>query len=235
MHTAHTTTITTPIRDRRNVVAAARLLRLLHLASPALPIGAFAFSQGLEAAVSAGWVHDEEGAGRWILGLLGHSLASIELPILARLRQARARLWCDRLHAMRGARELQEEERRLGTALARALVTLAVPGADAWTDARRASPLALLALASVHWAIAIEDLAGAYAFAWAENQIGAAMRLVPLGQSSGLRLVDAAIAAIPAIVERALVTGDDEVGFGAPGQAIAGALHETQYSRIFRS
>lgn len=221
---------------------ASRRLRLLHLASPALPIGAFAFSQGLEAAVAAAWVTDEESAARWILGMLRWGLGSIELPMLSRLwaahadgDHARAVSLCEQLHAMRGARELQEEERRLGTALARALATMSVPGAAGWTDEPRASPLALLALAAVHWQLAVHDLAGAYAFSWAENQIGAALRLVPLGQSSGLRLVDAAIAAIPDVVEKALTLADDEVGFGAPGQAIAAALHETQYSRIFRS
>src|SRR4051812_39584533 len=67
------------------------LLRLLQLVSPTLPIGTFAYSQGLEAAVAAGWVRDEAGAAAWIGGLLEGSLAAVDLPLLVRLHRA----WTD--------------------------------------------------------------------------------------------------------------------------------------------
>jgi urease accessory protein len=72
-------------------------------------------------------------------------------------------------------------------------------------------------------------------FAWVENQAAAALRLIPLGQSSGLRIIAGAADLIPASVARGLALDDDEIGAGAPGHAMASALHEIQYSRIFRS
>jgi urease accessory protein len=214
-------------------------LRLLQLCSPALPIGAFAYSQGLEHAVEAGWVRDEDSARGWILGLLEESLARLEVPVLARLLaafrdgdDAAARRWNDFVLACRGSAELRAEEERLGSALGRLLVTLGVAGADGWAAP---SHLAMFALAAARWEIAAPDAAGGYLFAWAENQVGAASRLVPLGQSAAQRILSGAVERIPGAVARGLALADDDVGFCAPGQAIAAALHEGQYSRIFRS
>src|SRR4051812_5564257 len=82
--TTITTTMTTTTSDPL-ALDQAGLLRLLHLASPALPIGAFAYSQGLEHAVEVGWVSDERAAADWIVGLLGHALGALEVPVYARL------------------------------------------------------------------------------------------------------------------------------------------------------
>jgi urease accessory protein len=219
-------------------VITAPLLRLLQLASPALPIGAFAYSQGLEHAVAAGWVTDESAAAGWILGLLESSLAALEVPVLRRLiaafgahDQREAGRWNDFLVASRGSAELRAEELRLGSALGRLLDTLEVPRPELAAP----SHLAMFALAAAHWEIPTEEAAGGYLFAWAENQVGAASRLVPLGQSAAQRILSGAVAVIPAAVRRGLELDDDAIGFGATGQAIAAALHETQYSRIFRS
>jgi urease accessory protein len=213
-------------------------LRLLQLCSPALPIGAFAYSQGLEHAVEARWVGDEESAAAWILGLLEHSLAALEIPVLARLmgglesgNDREARRWSDLLLACRGSAELRAEEERLGSALSRLLVTLGIADA-AW---ERPSHVAMFALAAVRWGIGVSEAANGYLFAWTESQVGAASRLVPLGQSAAQRVLSRAVGLIPAAVARGLALGEDEIGFSAPAQAIAAALHETQYSRIFRS
>jgi urease accessory protein len=223
-------------------VIAPPLLRLLQLASPALPIGAFAYSQGLEHAVTAGWVSDEASARAWIGGLLEEALARLEVPVLGRLErafvaenEAEAERWNDFLLASRGSAELRAEEQRLGSALARLLVTLEVAGAERWAGAAAVSHLAMFALAAARWQIPASSAAGGYLFSWAENQVGAACRLVPLGQSAAQRILSFAGAAIPAAVARGLGLADDEIGFSAPGQSIGAALHETQYSRIFRS
>jgi urease accessory protein len=230
-----TTTTTEPLDELR-------LARLLHLASPALPIGAFAYSQGLEHAVEARWVTDEASARAWILGLLGQTLRSLEVPLVARLHAAWSaddaagvRAWNDLLFATRGAAELQAEDRRLGAALARVLETLDVAGASAWAGDPRVTYTNMFALAAVRWRLAPAAAATALLFAWCENQVAAALRLVPLGQSSGQRILAAAAETIPAIVREGLALPDDELGWGAPGVALASALHETQYSRIFRS
>jgi urease accessory protein len=219
-----------------------QLLRLLQIASPALPVGAFAHSQGLEYAVEAGWVRDEDTAAAWIHGLLATGLTALEVPALARLHAAwtagdagRVRAMNDFVYAARGSRELQDEDRRVGGALARALVTLGIPAAAPFTSDPRACYVTLFALAASHWQIPPAGAAGALLFSWCENQAAAAMRLVPLGQSAGLRICDRALALIPALVQAGLALGDDDLGAAAPGAALASALHETQYARIFRS
>ena len=236
MATIMITTTTTTMADEN------RLLRLLHLASPALPIGAFAYSQGLEPACAAGAVRDEATAINWITGLLTHSLGTLDLPLFARLHaafragdDAAAARWTDFLFAARGSAELEAEDRRLGSALARVLETLGIPDARAWGDRPRVCHLTAFALAAARWDLPARDAALAWTFSWCENQAAAAMRLVPLGQTSGLHILERCRAIIPAVVAQALVRGDDDLGWGCPGLAIASAEHETQYSRLFRS
>ena len=224
-------------------MASGPLLRLLHLCSPALPIGAFAYSQGLEPATTAGWVHDEETACRWIVELVGAQLATLDLPILARLYAAwgdegeppEVATWSAFLLAARPSAELQREERHLGGALARVLGGLGLPEASTWTARGDVTYATMFALAARRWSVPIAAAAQGFAFAWAEGQVSAAVRLVPLGQSAGQRIVSAAAAVIPTAVTTALALADDDVGAAAPRLAIASAWHETQYSRLFRS
>jgi urease accessory protein len=221
------------------------LLRLLHLCSPALPIGMFAYSQGLEPATSAGWVCDEGSARGWIVGLLASQLATLDLAVLARLWEAwgddesdappRVETWSAFLMASRPSAELQMEERHLGAALARVLSGLGLPQASAWITRTDATYATLFALAARRWNVPLAAAAQGFAFAWAEAQVSAAVRLVPLGQSAGQRILAAASATIPGAVERALALPADEIGASSPRLAIASAWHETQYSRLFRS
>lgn len=220
----------------------AALLRLLHLASPALPIGAFAYSQGLEPAVAAGWIKDEDTAVAWVLGVLQHGLRSVDVPSFARLHaafaagdDAAAARHTDVLFAMRGSAELQAEDRRLGSALARVLQTLDVPAAEAWASRPRLCHLTMFALAAATWNLRAADAITAWLFSWCENQAAAAMRLVPLGQTSALRLLERARVVIPTVVSEGLALSDDDSGWGCPGLGFASAAHETQYSRLFRS
>jgi urease accessory protein len=249
------------------------LLRLLQLASPALPIGAFAYSQGLEPAVTAGLVTDEKSASRWILGLLRAPFARSDLAIFARLHAAfagddlvAAERWNAYLLASRASLELQAEDLHLGAALARVLATLGIvdPALDADDEAGRdrrptgatsgelggppdgaTGPGAggtaarcfarMFALASARWGIEVAPAAQAFAFSWAEAQTSAAVRLVPLGQSAGVRILAEVGGAIPDAVEMALALPDDELGGAAPQHALLSMAHETQYSRLFRS
>jgi len=223
-------------------VSGVALTRLLQLVSPALPIGAFAYSQGLEQAVASGWVNDEASAAEWLLGLLEHTLASLDLPVLERLIDAwraddakRVDGWTAWLAACRPTRETRAEERQLGAALARALAAIGVTDAAGWVAREDVTQAAMFALATARYAIPTSAALAGYAFAWAEATTSAAVRLVPLGQSAGQRLLAAAGDEIPAAVERARALDDDELAATAPGQAIASALHEALYSRLFRS
>jgi urease accessory protein len=218
------------------------LTRLLQLVSPALPIGAFAYSQGLEQAVASGWVTDEASAAEWLLGLLDHALATLDLPVLERLIDAwrtdnreRVDAWSAWLAACRPTRETRAEERQLGSALARALAAIGVRDAEGWEAREHVTQAAMFALAAARFAIPTSAALVGYAFAWAEATTSAAVRLVPLGQSAGQRLLAAAGDSIPEAVERARDLADDELAATAPGQAIASALHEALYSRLFRS
>jgi urease accessory protein len=217
-------------------------LRLLQLASPALPVGAYAYSQGLESAVELGWVHDETSARDWILGLLAHSQARLDALVLIRLHGAWQRddteavqHWTRWLYASRESFELQQEDRHLGQNLARLLVDLDLPEAAPWRGAERVCFATLFALAAARWGIAPRDAISGYLWTWTENQVMAATKLVPLGQTAGQRILGAAIPVIEHTTEQALELPDDELGFSAPGLALAAARHETQYSRLFRS
>lgn len=217
-------------------------LHLWRLVSPALPIGAYAYSQGLEYAVESGWVRNEADTEDWILGQLQHGLSALDVPVLARLYRAweaddrdAVRCWCRFAQAARESAELLAQERQLGGALQRLLVDLGIGAARTGAD-EPVSQLRMFALAAVHWSIPLPDAAAGYLWAWSEAQVAAAIKLVPLGQTAGQRILSAAIKVIPAAVVRGIdVLADDDIGAAAPGVGLAAARHETQYSRLFRS
>ena len=218
------------------------LLHLMQLASPALPVGAYSYSQGLEFAVERGWVADEAMACEWLLGLLRHPLCYLDVPVLARLYRAweiddrpAVASWNARLYAARESAELQREDHHLGTALARLLTDLGLSEAKPWRTASRTCFATLFSLAAVHWRIALKEAVMGYLWTWSENQVAAAIKLVPLGQTAGQRILSRALPEIATVTQRGLGLEDDEIGCAAAGLGIASALHETQYSRLFRS
>jgi urease accessory protein len=217
-------------------------LRLMQLCSPMLPVGAYAYSQGLEFAVSSGWVKDDNTASIWIKGLLGNSLTSLDIPILSRLHEAwlindkkKVLYWNDYLFGSRDSGELQAEEQQLAHALARLLGDLGIPEAIVWKKISRVCFITLFSLGVAHWKIPINDASWGYLWMWAENQVLAAIKLVPIGQTSGQKILSSVIEIIPELVSTGLSLKDEDIGYTAPGQGIASALHETQYTRLFRS
>lgn len=220
----------------------ATLLRLMQLSCPTLPIGAYAYSQGLEYAVECGWVQDEPSARDWITGLLSESVARLDLPVLLRAHRAwssgdeaaprRLGQW---LLACRECRELQDEERHLGTSLARVLAALGVDRARGWESDADATFVVLFALGATHFGAPERETAAAYCFAWVEHQVSAATRLVPLGQLAAQRILSRGLDSIPGTVDTAAGVDDASIGFFAPAQTMACALHEIQRVRLFRS
>jgi len=223
-----------------------QLLRLLHLASPALPIGAFHFSQGLEYAVEAGQVCDESSALDWIDGIAAAGLASLDLPVLHRLHAAwladdsgAVTHWNNFLIACRETAELREEDRHLGAALLRVLAEFGLEtGLFRAKFTGREGGVAhatSFAFACARWNVAPLSMLQTYAWAWAENQVLAAVKLVPLGQSAGQRVLYALHPRLGAYSARAVEVLDSDIGIATSLQAIASARHETQYTRLFRS
>jgi urease accessory protein len=216
-------------------------LQLWRLISPLLPIGAYAYSTGLEAAVETGWVRDEASAYEWIHGIFGHAYAHADVPIFARCYSAwqaqdmpTVQHWNALLLAMRESRELRLEDEQLGAALLKILLEQAVPYA-AQLQAQSNSFASVFALACTHFYIPLTLAAPAMAFAWCENQVSAALKLIPLGQTAGQRLISRLLETIPAHVAQGMALADEAIGMVTPGLAMASARHETQYSRMFRS
>lgn len=218
-----------------------RLLRLMQLVSPALPVGAFAYSQGLEWAVQAGWVTDARQAERWIGGLLAHGLSNFDVPLLGRLWEAwqcgqmeAFDAWSRFLLAGRGSAEFQREECHMGQALLRLLRQLQP---DHIKEGLCSNPtyIAMFAAAACNWDIKPPAACAGFLWSWSENQVTAAVKLIPLGQTDGQRILMALAGAIPVAVQHGLSLRDEAVGAVAPGLAMASALHETQHTRLFRS
>jgi urease accessory protein len=224
------------------VLSAPSLMRLLQLASPALPIGAFAYSQGLEAVVEAGTIADAGSAREYLTGVLQGGVARLELPYLVRLYAAfvghdtpLAERWSERLLASRESAERRQEDQQLGRALARLLADQGLAEGAGWLAHPAVTHAAAFALGGARFDVPETPLLVAFAFSWLENQVGALSRLVPLGQHAAQRVLAAVAAEIPGAVERARELGDHELGGTLPGLALASAWHETQYTRLFKS
>ena len=221
------------------------LVRLLQLASPALPVGAYSYSQGLESACESKIVHDKESAKQWIGDVLQSNMASMEAPILARLYRAwqsqdlkSAIYWNQYFLASRETAELRAETEQMGYSLAKLLVD------GKFCDPKQLATLndlqpksfpVAFGFAAVSFAVPIDEALTAYFWSWLENQVIAAVKLVPLGQVAGQATLFELGRAIPSLVEQALNLADDELCNFTPGLAILSAQHETQYSRLFRS
>jgi len=219
-------------------------LRLLQLSSQSLPVGAFAYSQGLESAVEAGAVCDEETLFEWTTQQLDCCVGRVDLPMLWRLIDAiafghleREHLLTRQLLAMRETSELRDDDLQRGRALKRLLEEL---GFDVGAKFDRTSISAWpFARATAHavraWQLPVRESIAAYAWAWAENQVLVGVKTIPLGQVAGQRLLLELAERIPDVCEAALALDDDEIGGTLPIVSILSSEHETQYSRLFRS
>jgi urease accessory protein len=225
------------------------LLQLMWLASPALPVGGFSYSEALEAAVDDGRVTGEASAAAWLANQMALAPARADLPVLAQahlawLRHdlARVTFLNDFIGRTRETRELRLQSEQMGRSLVEWLRNQT--GSNGARDARL-QHLAALA-PSPTWPIAF-GLATARAessaaqalhaslFGWAENMVQAALKAVPLGQLAGQRILQALVEQMPALIESALQMADDDMQSFAPMLGIASARHEIQYSRLFRS
>jgi urease accessory protein len=229
--------------------AAAARLRLLQLVSPALPVGAFSYSEGLEVLVQAGRLADAVALQHWLEAELRCGSLTLEVAALAGLRQGLAR-WREApaarnsvadldgwLLALREAPELRAQQRQMGASLLQLLADLGWPLPESEPGA---APPSLAWPAAFAWAglcldLGSPELEEAYLYGWIANQISAAVRLVPLGSTEGQRLQ---LQLAPLIAERAAelaATDPRDLWSGGVGAGMAQLRHAELYSRLFRS
>ncbi len=220
------------------------LLQLIWLASPALPIGGFSYSEGLEAAIEQGLVHSEASATNWVVDQLHLTQSRGDMAVLAQAIPAWQRGDTARLQALNGwvmatreTAEMRLQTEQMGRSLLDWLRNLQQASDAQLSVCARLPvtyPLAMsLALSLAH--TPLDQALQAYAFGWAENMTQAALKAVPLGQSAGQRMLARLAREIPLAVQMAIALQDEERQAFSPMLAILSSRHETQYSRIFRS
>ena len=214
------------------------LAKLLQLASPTLPVGAYSYSGGLEAACEAEVVTDAATAERWIGDVMEFSMARMEAPILFSFLLSFYKKDSSKIEntnqlflASRESAELRAETVQMGYSLNRLFKDLGLGE----VPVEEPSFPAAFAYAAAQWKIEPEAALQAYLWSWLENQVMAAVKAVPLGQTDGQRILLALGDRIGELVKKAMHMKDEEIGNFAPNLALLSARHETQYSRIFRS
>ncbi len=241
---ARTNTVTGTATEAPPNMRDSSLMQLMWLASPALPIGGFSYSECLEAAVDSAQVATESGASEWLIDQLHLSLARSDLAVLAKAVPAWQRDDRTEVAALnawvlqtRESSELRAQTEQMGRSLLEWLRnhTTARPEQIAILAALQPSYPLAFALAAAATQAPLRDCLLTYAFGWAENMVQAAIKSVPLGQSAGQRILSAMTLEIPAAVDHALSLADSERQAFSPMLAILSARHEIQYSRLFRS
>jgi urease accessory protein len=232
------------ITPTEGTLAPASLLQLIWLASPALPIGGFSYSEGLEAAVDKGLVSNEEQAIDWLLDQLHLSQSRADLSVLAQCigawrnqDLARVRELNDWILQTRETHELRAQTVQMGRSLLIWLQNHHTVSTEQLAQCAALEPSfpVAFALAAGGTQAGVRECVLTCAFGWAENMVQSAIKSVPLGQSAGQRILARLADEIPAAVEHAISLRDNQRQAFSPMLAIFSSQHETQYSRLFRS
>jgi urease accessory protein len=229
----------------RDGVGSAALYRLMAWLSPAFPVGAFSYSSGIEWAVEAQDIVDAASMQRWLAVVIGEGGGFCDAAIFAHAHRAVAaeedvllRETVELASALSPSKERHLETTSQGRAFIEAVrAAWPCPALDrlaALWDGPIAYPIAVAVTAAGH-GVPLAPALHAYLHATAANLISAGVRLIPLGQTDGQRVLAALEPAISATAARALATPLDDVGGAALRADLASMRHETQYTRLFRS
>ena len=220
-------------------------IRLLQMTSQAFPIGGYSHSYGLEAAIEGGWVRDEQSVRQWIADVLTYSMGAYEIPILGDMDEAWMAQDCialSRLNAQflasRESAELRSATVQMGFSMRKLLAALPNLPEFLQTTLHAMEEPSLPCVwsgAAWAWAVPPSESTAAYLWSWAENQVLVAMKSVPIGQTSGQRVLLEIGESIARLAERTAPCGERLRSNFTPGLAILCSQHETQYSRLFRS
>jgi urease accessory protein len=219
------------------------LLQLLQLASPALPVGAYSYSEGLEFLVDSDRLKDCKGLEQWLTQELVYGSVRLEAAVMVRSYHAvRAgdldalNYWNSWLSATREAEELRSQSWQMGRSLLRLFADLEtaqpIPPMLANLECNFAVAYGLVAAS---WQIDLRSALLGYLHSWVANLISAGVKLIPLGQTSGQQLLLSLNSVIYDAAEKILDLPDAELACCGWGLNLASMAHETQYSRLFRS
>jgi urease accessory protein len=220
-----------------------QLLRLLQLASPLLPVGGYSYSEGLESLISQGIISDRVTLQDWIDRELQIGAIRIETAVMDRAYQAgldgnRERLvfWNQWLSAARETEELRQQSWQMGGSLVKLLVELTPEIQDLISSIDRPYNYAIaFGVAAQFWQIDRQATIAAYLHSWVTNQLGAGIKLIPLGQTAGQQILWQLQGKIDLLAQTIPTLADDDLSACSWGLSLASMQHETLYSRLFRS
>ncbi len=221
------------------------LLRLLQLASPALPVGAYSYSEGLEFLVHNGRVFDRGSLQHWLVQELCYGSVRLEAAVMVRSYRARGQgnweavcAWNRWLSAARETEELRSQSWQMGRSLLRLLVDLqpeTTGGLPARLQEEGCNFAIAFGMVAADWQINLREAVLGYLHSWSTNLINAGIKLIPLGQTAGQQLLLELNPVLEQMTQEVLNIQDEDLGTCGWGLALASMAHETQYSRLFRS
>ncbi len=220
------------------------LLGLLQLASSALPVGAYSYSEGLEVLVDRRQVNDGSSLEHWLRQELSYGAIRVEAAVMQRAIAAanqanwpRLHYWNAWLSAFRDGEELRQQSWQMGRSLLRLLQTLEPDWIDAvgWDGQDEWNFAIAFGIAASCWQVGAQAATLGYLQSWATNLVNAGIKLIPLGQTTGQQLL---CRLRPVLIQTTdSITGlqDDDLASCGWGLSLASMAHETHYSRLFRS
>ncbi|MBD2570060.1 urease accessory protein UreF [Anabaena lutea] len=226
-----------------DILTHSNFLSILQLASPALPVGAYSYSEGLEMLVENGTITNVENLKHWLEAELRYGSIRLDTAVMVRALNAAnlddveaLRRWNLWLSAVRDTEELRASSWQMGRSLIQLLGKLAPATLPLATSVGYPCNYAIaFGIAGAHWQISTDAASLAYLHSWANNLITAGVKLIPLGQTAGQELLLGLQELLTAAMVEILALEDDDLACCSWGLSLASMQHETQYTRLFRS